>query len=75
MDKHRQSAVADFMQSLEQLDELWGNAEAETESVFFDNGLKGAEADETAHCSSPQHLNAEHLNSKAPKPEANAQQP
>lgn len=71
MNKHRQSAVADFMQSLEQLDELWGNAEAETEKVCLDNGGQGADVDKTE----PQHLNAEHLDPKVPQPEVNSQQP
>ncbi|MBE9067738.1 hypothetical protein IQ260_13855 [Leptolyngbya cf. ectocarpi LEGE 11479] len=70
--QHRQSAVADFMQSLEQLEELWGNEETETENIF-DNGLKGADADETARPSgSLQRPNTEQLNSKASQPETNA---
>lgn len=65
MNKHRQSAVADFMQSLEQLEELWGSEEAATETVFSDIELKKADADEIAPPSgSPQQPNAEQSNSQ-----------
>ncbi|MEM7065669.1 MAG: hypothetical protein AAF572_21210 [Cyanobacteria bacterium P01_B01_bin.77] len=75
MDKHqhRQSAVADFMQSLEQLEELWGNEEAETENIFVDSGLTETDTDDIARpAGSLQHPNAEFLNSKASQPETHS---
>ncbi|MEM9486702.1 MAG: hypothetical protein AAGA83_23770 [Cyanobacteria bacterium P01_F01_bin.116] len=46
MDKRqlRQSAVADFMESLEQLNELW---EGETDNVVWDNATQNSEMDRT----------------------------
>ncbi|NEP55663.1 MAG: hypothetical protein F6K31_01285 [Symploca sp. SIO2G7] len=49
MDKRqlRQSAMADFMESLEQLNELWGN---EAELAHWNEGTKVADIDQ-ADCS------------------------
>lgn len=67
--QHRQSAVADFMQSLEQLSELWGNEGNETENVFLNDGLTGAEIDKPELQSSC----SEHLSQKTTPPEGNVQ--
>ena len=51
MDKRqlRQSAVADFMESLEQLNELW---DSETESTIWEEPAKVAEPDQASRRSS-----------------------
>ena len=51
MDKRqlRQSAVADFMESLEQLNELW---DSETESTIWDETAKVSKADQASRHSS-----------------------
>ncbi len=73
MDKHqlRQSAVADFMQSLEQLNELW---EGETEAIW-DDGSQNSGTDRPESRSVPTPRERQNPQSQGAQSEVNPQQP